>query len=79
MSLHPHSGAGKLLNQPTPEHNHQLLGIPQEGCVQGRLGGSEVEHLPSAQVVIPKSWDRVPHQTPHGEPASPSACVSASL
>ena len=23
--------------------------------------------------------DRVPHQAPHREPASPSACVSASL
>ena len=44
---------------------------------QGHLGGSVVKHLPSAQVVIPGSWDRVPHRGPHGEPASPSACVSA--
>ena len=38
-----------------------------------------VEHLPSAQVVIPGSWDGVLNQAPHREPASPSACVSASL
>ena len=25
----------------------------------GRLGGSVVEHLPSAQIVIAGSWDRV--------------------
>ena len=27
----------------------------------------------------PRSWDRVPHQSPCMEPASPSARVSASL
>ena len=43
------------------------------------LGGSVVECLPSAEVMIPGSWDQVPHQAPCGEPASPSACVSASL
>ena len=45
----------------------------------GRLGGSVVESLPLAQVVILGSWDRVPHLAPYREPASPSACVSASL
>ena len=45
-----------------------------EGC----LGGSVVEPLPSAQVVIQGSWDQVPHQAPHKDPASPFA-VSASL
>ena len=45
----------------------------------GHLGGSVVEQLPSAQVVIPGSWDRVPHQVPCREPASPSANVSVSL
>ena len=30
----------------------------------GRLGGSVVEHLPSAQVVTPRSWDQVPHRAP---------------
>ena len=43
------------------------------------LGSSVVKHLPLAQGVILGSWDRVLHQAPSGEPASPSACVSASL
>ena len=42
-------------------------------------GVSVVEHLPLAQIMIPESWDRVPHRAPHEEPASPSAYVSASL
>ena len=45
----------------------------------GHLGGSVVEHLPSAPGVIPGSWNRVPHQALCMEPASPSACVSASV
>ena len=28
----------------------------------GRLGGTAVKHLPSAQGVIPALWDRAPHQ-----------------
>ena len=40
------------------------------------MGGSVVEHLPSAQRVIPGSWDRVPQRVPCMEPAAPSACVS---
>ena len=35
--------------------------------------------LPSAQGRILETQDRVPHQAPCMEPASPSACVSASL
>ena len=35
--------------------------------------------LPAAQGVILETRDRVPRQAPHMEPASPSACVSASL
>ena len=49
--------------------------VSKVGC----LGGSAVECLPPAQVVTPGSWDRVPHQAPCMEPASPSAWVSASL
>ena len=45
----------------------------------GHLGGSVVERLPLAQVVILGSQDRVPHRAPLREPASPSASVSASL
>ena len=47
--------------------------------MQGRLGGSVVEHLPLAQGMIPGSWDQVPHRASCMEPASPSAYVSASL
>ena len=43
------------------------------------MSGSVVEHLPSAQVMIPGSRDRVPHRAHRREPGSPSACVSASL
>ena len=46
---------------------------------QGCLGGSVVECLPLAQGVILGSWDRVPPWVPCMEPASPSACVPASL
>ena len=38
-----------------------------------------VEHLPSAQGVIPGSWDRVLHQAPHRVSASLSAYVSPFL
>ena len=38
----------------------------------GHLGDSVVEHLPLAQVVMPGSWDRVPHWVPCVKPASPS-------
>ena len=51
------------------------LKTKRSGC----LGGSVLEHLPLAQGVILGSRDRVPHQAPCMEPASPSAHVSASL
>ena len=35
--------------------------------------------LPSAQGVILETRDQVPRRAPYREPASPSACVSASL
>ena len=43
------------------------------------LGGSVVKYLPSAQVMIPGSWDQVLHQAPGREPTSPYDYVSASL
>ena len=46
---------------------------------KGHQGGSVVEHLPLAQVVIAGSWDQVLHQAPRREPASTSAYVSASM
>ena len=45
----------------------------------GCLGGSVIERLPLAQVVILETRDRVPHRAPCMEPASPSACVSLPL
>ena len=45
----------------------------------GCLGGSAVEPLPLAQAVIAEFWDQVSHRAPCVEPASPSACVFASL
>ena len=45
----------------------------------GLLGGSVFEGLPLALGVTLGSRDRVPYPAPHREPASPSACVSASL
>ena len=48
--------------------------------VRGHLGGSVVESLPSAQVLILGSWDGFLHQAPHGEPASPIClCLCLSL
>ena len=47
--------------------------------VPGCLGDLAVERLPWAQGVILETWDRVPHRASCVEPASPSACVSASL
>ena len=47
--------------------------------LKGRLGGSVIECLPSAQGMAPESWDQVPHWAPLEELASPSAYVSASL
>ena len=44
--------------------------------LSGRLDGSAVEHLPSAQGVILGPGDQVPHQAPCGEPASPSMSLS---
>ena len=35
--------------------------------------------LPSAQGGTPGTWDRVPRRAPRMEPASPSACVAASV
>ena len=45
----------------------------------GCQGGSAVESLPLAQVVMLESWDPIPCRAPCVEPAPPSACVSASL
>ena len=68
----------------TPQYCLRTKTVPSAGLhkkskVLGHLGGSVVEHLPLAQVVVPGSWDQIPEQAPWREPASPSAYVSASL
>ena len=45
----------------------------------GHLVGLVVERLRLGQIVIPESWDRVPHWAPRRGPTSPSAYVSAPL
>ena len=50
-----------------------------KGRILGHLGGPAVEHLPWAQVVIPESWDQIPFQVPHREPASPSVSLPLCL
>ncbi|XP_077916718.1 twisted gastrulation protein homolog 1 isoform X2 [Halichoerus grypus] len=48
-------------------HFHHILRIKvvlKIDTIPGRLGGSVVKRLPSAQVMIPESWDRAPHQAP---------------
>ena len=47
--------------------------VTSEEAFVGHLGGSVVEHLPLAQVMIPESWDLASHWASHREPASPSA------
>ena len=46
---------------------------------RGSLGGAAVWRLPLAQGAILETRDQVPRPAPSMEPASPSACVSASL
>ena len=59
----------KVKSPPGEEHTYGF-------SYEGPLGDSVVEHLPSALVVIPGSWDRVLHQAPHRKPASPSLSMS---
>ena len=76
----PPSVQSRLVPLHTPglcSHSHFLS--HKINKILGRLGGSAVECLPSAQVMIPEFRDFVCPWAPYGEPASPSACVSASL
>ena len=56
-------------------HNSQgpLLKLIKNFQMVESLGGSVVEHLPSAQVMIRGSWDEFHIGLPVGEPAFPSA------
>ena len=44
------------------EKNRGLEEIFEQIVAEGRLGGTAVKRLPSAQGVIPALWDRDPHQ-----------------
>ena len=56
-----------------------------KNIIQGSLGGAAVWRLPLAQGAILETRDRIPRRAPSAWslllplPASPSACVSASL
>ena len=52
---------------------------PYKTAMLGSPGGSVGLALPPAHGMILETQDRIPHQAPCMEPASPSACVSASL
>ena len=54
-------------------------GTPEKIWREGRLGGSMVKCLPSAQDMVLESPDRIPHWAPCMEPASSSAYVSVSM
>ena len=62
------------------KENEVIQYMHAKGVPRGHLGSSVVEHSPLAQVVIPESWDQVPHQALRREPAFPSVslplCVS---
>uniref|UniRef100_A0A8C0SBR3 Spermatosis associated 1 n=1 Tax=Canis lupus familiaris TaxID=9615 RepID=A0A8C0SBR3_CANLF len=65
----PRTTVNILTNLPGMEA--RVDGLTCSKTQQGHLGGSVVEHLPSAQGVILGSQDRVPHRAPCMEPASP--------
>ena len=73
--MSPFSIFASVMISKTHKIRISLLKKLEQGC----LGGSVVEHLPSAQVVILESQDRVLHWAPHREPAFPFAYVSVSL
>ena len=58
---------------------HQGGPWPPESFPQGQPWWLSGLALPSAQGMILETQDQVSCQAPHMEPASPSACVSASL
>ena len=61
----------------TLSNNNIMISIKNQVC--GTPEGSAIKGLPLDQGRIPDSWVQVPHPAPCMEPASPSACVSASF
>ena len=68
-----------MIFQDPRHHDSLIIKDQKEDKVKGNPGGSVVECLPLAQVVILGFWDQVPHRAPCRKPVFPSACVSASL
>ena len=60
-------------------HPEKQLKCKLKGLTWGSLGSSVVWRLPLAQGTILESRDRVPHQVPGMESASPSASLSLSV
>ena len=80
LSVEP--GSDSLSLSSSASHLHactHMYSLSLKNKNKGCLGGSEVEHLPSAQGRILESQDRVPQRAPCMKPASPSACVPAFL
>ena len=59
--------------------NIRKLGQDDKSAKMGAAGGSVVEQLLLAQVMVPGCWDRVPHWAPCREPASFSLFLSLCL
>ena len=72
-------GAQAALEKPLPTAVWKDVREAPAGKDAGSPGGLSGLAPPPAQGVILETRDRVPHRAPCMEPASPSACVSASL
>ena len=60
----PKDSTPKLLELIEQFSNVAGYKVNAQKSVAGRLGGTVVKHLPSAQGVIPALRDRAPHQAP---------------
>nr|XP_054367840.1 uridine diphosphate glucose pyrophosphatase NUDT22 isoform X3 [Mirounga angustirostris] len=59
---------------------HELFSsVLQEICDEGAWVAQMVKRLPSAQVMVPGSWNRVPHRAPCSLGACFSLCLCVSL
>ena len=52
----------ELENLNRPITSKEIEAVIKNLLTEGRLGGSVIKHLPSAQGMIPESWDRAPHR-----------------
>ena len=77
LTIHRHNPNPPLKPNANLTLKQDLTVIKTKGG--GSLGGAAVWRLPLARGTILEAWDRIPRRAPCMEPASPSACVSASL